>query len=170
MSNTEILKYNMVKVITEKLLTPNNRVTTLEVKNELINTYPEYYWSQSEVSTTLDKMMNEEGDLYILDDNGVFRTYSSKKQTSVVKTPVTPTNNKIGRKKVLEVLEQSKGKFITVNFIKKDNTDRTMNCKYIESDTLGYAKVIETRSKIIKSVNLQTIKSVKSGGTLYLVR
>lgn len=165
----------LVKKVVYQLLTPNNTVTTLEVKQECISQFPEYYWKQEFIKNVVDELLTE-GDLFVSDDNGTFRTYSSNKlkpvdKPSKIKSPKIVTNNKakIGRKKVLDILESSKGKFITVSFIKKDDSNRIMNCKYMGHNNLGYAEVIETKSKTIKNVNLQTIYSIKSSGVVYNV-
>ena len=173
MSNVEQLKYYMVKTIAEKLLQPNNTLTTLEVKLGLISTYPEYHWQQEYVSKMMRKL-EEEGDFYVSNDNGTYRTYSAKsldnpKQTDNT-TMATTGVVKIGRTKVLETLQSSKGRFLTVDFVKKDNSERVMNCKYSGHDDLGYATVTETKSKTTKKVNLQTVKSIKFGGITYIVK
>lgn len=174
------VKTKLIKEAAYNLLKINNTVTTLEVKNECINIHPEFYWKQEDISNALNDLLDE-NDLYISNDNGTYRTYSAKSLTKfpsmqlviskpVKSTPKTITTQKIGRRKVLETLESAKGKFITVSFIKKDKTDRTMNCKYMGKNDLGYAEVIETKSKTHKQVNLQTIYSIKSDGVIYTVK
>lgn len=70
--------------------------------------------------------------------------------------------NKIGKEKAVELINNSKGRFITVTFKKKDNTIRSMNCIRItkNKDSLGYIAVYDVQKKKYRKVNSQTITSL----------
>ena len=75
----------------------------------------------------------------------------------------------------------TKGKIFTVVFIKKDGTERNMNCrlgvkKYLRGGTLrfdakemGYIPVYDIQAKGYRMVNSNTIKEIKIGGKTYTV-
>ena len=84
----------------------------------------------------------------------------------------------ISRIKAASVMEEAGGKFFTVVFIKKDATERTMNCQYLKNQgypKLGYIKVKEM-SKIrkgesaIRNINMQTLISITMGKTTYIIK
>ena len=116
---------------------------------------------------------------------------SVAKPKTVKQAPVAPTVNPkapkskaitkgtaITRTKALEKMKNNKGHFFTVEFIKEDGSLRKLNGQYIKDQTqspLGYVLVKEA-SKLkagvnpIRNVNLQTLKSLKIGGTLHPVK
>jgi hypothetical protein len=135
---------------------------------------------------------------FIFVNNGTYRIYSTpamewlkavskprqttaplKKQVvlpSLSKGRQTP---KITRAKALEMMKNNKGRFFTVTFMKKDNTERTLNGIYVKDQTpspLGYiimkeAKLMKSGAKEqIRNINLQTLISIKIKGSTYQVK
>lgn len=84
----------------------------------------------------------------------------------------------ISRKKALSLMMESKGRFFTVCFTKKDGKDRVMNCQYIKDDSslhLGYLRVKDIAigkktTSNYRSINLQTLKSITINGKSYRVK
>lgn len=78
--------------------------------------------------------------------------------------------NKIGKEKAVELINNSKGRFITVTFITKNNKTRTMNCVKSKKtkDKLGYLTVKEVGGGY-KNVNSQTISELKLDKTSYKI-
>lgn len=72
------LRESAIKTVIDDLIKINNKITTLEIKIECISRYPEFYWKQQDVKSFVDDLVNS-GDLYVSDDNGTYRTYSTKK-------------------------------------------------------------------------------------------
>ena len=70
------LRDSATKTVINDLLKINNKITTLEIKMECIDRYPEFYWKQQDVKALVDSLV-ESRELYVSNDNGVYRTYSS---------------------------------------------------------------------------------------------
>lgn len=98
-----------------------------------------------------------------------------------INIPVTPakkTSSYISHARALELMENNKGHFFTAVFIKKDQTERVMNCKLMANqvpDRLGYIKVKEASllrqgKEAIRNVNLQTLKTLSIGQKEYRIR
>lgn len=163
-----VLEQSQMALVVVELLEANNTATTLEVKNELRDRFPEQRWIQKDVSNFMAELA-EAGDLTFV-DNGTFRTYSLKVKrnkkgklvttptkkamkpaavpTSRAKKPATPAvkATRISRKKALELMLGNKGHFFTAEFVKKDGVPRVINCQCLkdQSDSkLGYVKVRE---------------------------
>jgi hypothetical protein len=83
MSTQKTMK-TAVRNTADNLLTANNTVTTLEIKNQLRKTQPNFYWSQATVSALMDELQKE--GVYTYTDNGTFRVYSA-----LTKVPVKIT-------------------------------------------------------------------------------
>lgn len=73
---------------------------------------------------------------------------------------------KISRTKVVELIQSNKGKFFTVKFTKKDNTNRTINCIIKNNGTtkLGYLNVWSIQDKGYRNIDIRTIKTVSIQG------
>ena len=190
MKNT---KREKVLKVAKELCKANNTVTTLEIKNELRKRYSYNKWDQTEVSTTMNDFYNE--GKFTFSDNGTYRVYSlvvSKAKTSAkvkptktntmkattTSTRTRSTGTRISRSKALDMIKNSNGKFFTVTFIKKDGTRRVMNGQHTSDmgvSSLGYINVKDMtavrrkESATIKSVNLQTIETIRLGKTTYKV-
>ena len=167
---------------------------SLVVTNALFKKHPEYKWTQKFVSDCMAALADD-GALSFT-DNGTFRTYTFKITTKVrsTKTPKakdtsnTPSPAKrssksktISKSKALDLMSGNKGRFFTAEFKDKKGEIRVMNCQYLKNQgtsKLGYVKVREavlmrTQSdpkKTIRQINLQTVISLKIGGTLYKIK
>ena len=99
-------------------------------------------------------------------------TSTLTKRTSPTRTTPLTKVAKTTRTKVVAMITNSKGKFFTVTFTKKDNTRRTINANYKtgNTDTLGYLNVWSTKDKEYRKINPQTLISLTIDGTTYSVR
>lgn len=91
-------------------------------------------------------------------------------KTTPRKTPLRKT--RISKTKALEAMAASGGRFFGATFTTKDGKERTINCKFVTSTPLGYIKVAEQNVEEpgrIRSINLQTLKSLRIGGKLCTV-
>lgn len=195
--NTKQLKEQAIKDTINKICHPNNTFTTLELKNQLIADYPDFRWTQDELTSTNSQSVVAEmllkTELIVTDDNGTYKTYSLpnyKKPTmtttqtvatlnTATKTKTRKPDNRISRTKAYDMMKNNKGRFFTAVFIKKDGTERTINCQFLKDQTelnMGYIKVRET-SKLkmnpkdsTRQINLQTLKRIKIGGVEYKIR
>lgn len=100
---------------------------------------------------------------------------------SIASAPITLPTAKakyISHTKALELMENNKGHFFTAVFVKKNQTERVMNCKLMANqlpDRLGYIKVKEASllrqgKESIRNVNLQTLKALRIGKVDYRIR
>jgi len=90
------------------------------------------------------------------------------------------TNKTISRSRAVELMKTSQGRFFTVSFMKKDNTERTINgrTKVTKNSkggknpatNLGYVSVYSTKEKGYRNVNSQTITNLKINGETYKVK
>lgn len=102
---------------------------------------------------------------------------NSHKPAIIAKARQTPKANKlqktrISKTKALEAMAKSGGRFFGATFTKKDGTERTITCKFVDSTPLGYIKVSEhniEKPGQIRNINLQTLKSLRIGGKLCTV-
>jgi hypothetical protein len=95
-------------------------------------------------------------------------------------TPSEPSG-KIDKETAKELIFDTKGKFFTVTFIKKDGSERVMNArlgvkKYLKGGTLrydptlfNYITVFDMGIKDYRTVNANTIKNLKIGKNEYTV-
>jgi hypothetical protein len=95
-------------------------------------------------------------------------------------TPSEPSGE-IDKETAKELIFDTKGKFFTVTFIKKDGSERVMNArlgvkKYLKGGTLAYdpaefnyITVYDMGSKGYRMVNANTIKNLKIGKNEYIV-
>ena len=72
---TNLDKANLVFNMAIRLLKPQNKITTLEIKMQLIKDYPIIEWKQQFVHEAMDAFYRQ-GLFIIADDNGTYRTYS----------------------------------------------------------------------------------------------
>lgn len=186
---TTTMDSKLVRQTAEALLKANNTVTTLEIKVELRKKYPHQAWYQSDISDVMNDFYSE--GVFDYFDNGTYRVYSfptsnsnnvtttatipSVNVTTTTKTPVTKTpvsSKKIGRTKVLDLIQGTNGRFFGVTFTKKDGTLRSMRCKVakdVKPNVLGYVLVQAVGEDGSKFVNLQTISEVRTNRTIYTV-
>ncbi len=69
---------------------------------------------------------------------------------------------KISRTKAVKAIQSNGGKFMTITFIKKNNTERTINCimKNGAVSDLGYLNVYSIPDKGYRNIDPRTIKQV----------
>ena len=72
---SQTAKEEMVFQTAKKLLEPQNRITTLEIKKQLIKDFSAIKWEQQFVHDTM-QFLYEQGVFIIVDDNGTYRTYA----------------------------------------------------------------------------------------------
>lgn len=92
------------------------------------------------------------------------------KKTKAVKPVGTTTN--LSRTAIVDLMKESKGRFYTVTFIKKDKTVRTINGQTKKSnfmDNLGYINFRESNGNQ-RRVNPQTITEISISGNVYKVK
>ena len=80
--------------------------------------------------------------------------------------------NRISRTKAVELINNSKGKFFTVTFKKKNGDLRMINGNFKKGNftPLGYLSVYSAADKGYRQVNPKTITSLSVGGTEYKVK
>lgn len=197
--NVDSTRKGLVLVVAQELLKPSNKVTNLEIKNELRKKHSGYYWDQAFVSSTMDEYSTSGVFKYM--DNGTFRTYFDPKRkmptSKVVKAPAKvvamkptktvkkvqskdkwTTTSSISRKKAIDYMQNNKGHFFSAMFTKKDGSDRVINCRYLSGQdlNLGYVKVKETclvranDANPIRQINMQTLKKLAIGGNVYKIK
>lgn len=76
------------------------------------------------------------------------------------------------------IVAASNGRFVSVTFIKKDGTERTMLCrlgvtKYLKGGTSKldadkYLTVFDVKKEEYRAINKETIVSVKLAGNIYI--
>ena len=101
------------------------------------------------------------------------------KATTVVKAPVkAKAQSFVSKTTVFNKLKESNGRFISVTWTKNDGKDRTVVGQYVNDqkpNVFGYVLVKDmAKAKAGKNamvqVNPQTLKSVKTEGTLFVAR
>jgi Asp-tRNA(Asn)/Glu-tRNA(Gln) amidotransferase C subunit len=169
-----------------QLCVANNTATTLEIKNKLRKDFPNKSCTQQFVSDTMRTYANN--GLFTFTDNGSYRTYSRIWSGTTSNKSITLTNNKtvkpmtskrISRSSALNMIENSKGQFFTVEFTKQDGTLRKLNGQYVKDQkksNLGYVLVKESgklkkgEKNPIRNVNIQTLKSLSIHSETYKIR
>lgn len=82
-------------------------------------------------------------------------------------------NKKTNKTTAVQLIQNSKGKFFTVTFVKKNGTTRTINGNYKQPknpNPLGYLNVYSMSDKGYRNINPTTIKSVSINNTTYTVK
>jgi hypothetical protein len=100
--------------------------------------------------------------------------------TNIPKPSDSPTT--IDKNEAKRLIKSSKGKFITITFIKKDGTTRIMNCRlgvkaYLKGGTLPFnpesknmIPVYDITKRDYRLVNFDTITHLKIGANKYDVQ
>lgn len=78
----------------------------------------------------------------------------------------------IGKKKALELIKGSKGRFFSVTFKKKEGEIRTLNVRYLKQqpNELGYVLLLDMKDKTPKNVNLQTLSQLKINNQILKIK
>jgi hypothetical protein len=104
-----------------------------------------------------------------------------EEETPPADTPETP-QGPISKAEAKQMIRDTKGKFFTVTFIKKDGTTRVMNARlgvkaYLKGGELPYdpeekglIPVYDVKTKDYRMVNINTITKLKIGNNEYEVR
>jgi hypothetical protein len=81
-------------------------------------------------------------------------------------------NNKLNKTEAVELITNTKGKFFTVTFTKKDGVERTINgnVKSNSVSKLGYINIYSLKDKNYRNVNSQTISRLSINGVNYKVK
>jgi hypothetical protein len=125
--------------------------------------------------------LDKDDDFEGLDENENNDTEESNEPTP---TPSTPPGE-ISTEEAKRLIKDTKGKFFTVTFTKKDGTERVMNArldvkKYLKGGILGYnpeekgvIPVFDRNApdpkKPYRMINVDTISKLKIGGNTYTV-
>jgi len=184
-------KKNKAKVLAmaNRLVKPNGTVTTLEIKNELRQKFPDQKWFQAEISNVMNEFNIDEKCTYT--DNGTYRTYSMIKNTIAKNnSKVTKKKHKIfsisgekdviniGKAAALKIMESTKGKFFTAVFKTKKNVLRVINGQRTEIQPykeLGYVLVREGKAarknpkKALRNINIQTLQELRFNQKIYKI-
>lgn len=165
-------------VVIHELLKPNNMATTLEVKNELRRIDPNSDWRQNHVSGLMNELYDN-GKLSFT-DNGRYRTYSLAGSPAgqpltkkfLLKERKAPVVSNVSKTKALEIIKGTNNHFFGVTFTNKDLETKKLVCRVpgdIDTDHLGYLKVLDAKEGGIKTVNMQTLSEVRVNGNIYRV-
>lgn len=173
-------KQDKIKEVASTLLAMGP-TTTLDIKNVLRNRVDTgmEIWTQQEVSDAMIEFeANQDIPGLAYTDNGQFRTYDIVQQitqssTTSTTTPTSTPIRLLSRTKVVkEIIDNNRGSWLTVTFIKKDKTERSLNGrpnKTAPMSPLGYINFITNKGDI-KQVNPRTILSVKMHGEILKVK
>jgi hypothetical protein len=122
-------------------------------------------------------------DTFFLDKNDDFEALNEDEENEteeLAPTPSTPPGN-ISLEDAKNLIKDTKGKFFTVTFIKKDGTERVMNARlgvkvYLKGGTLAYdaeskglLPVYDMKAKDYRMINLNTITNIKIGNNTYSI-
>ena len=153
-----------VKKAAKKLVEKNSNVTTKEIKKYLRKKNPTLYIVQATISILMDELLQEKAIKNLtFSDNGVYRTYyieNNKKARPVVS---------LSRTKIIELIEDAKGQFITLYYEKKDKTPGKTNGQFVKNDSFGYIN-LRTPKGEIKRANSRTLQQATIKGTKYTVK
>lgn len=96
--------------------------------------------------------------------------------TAKVTPAVKPLANKpikIGKNKAVELLNNVNGRIFSCTFTKKDNTVGRVTGQKVKSSkpttSMGYMKVYDMVKHGTRTINLQTLITLKVGGKVYQV-
>jgi len=78
----------------------------------------------------------------------------------------------IGKKKALELIKGSKGRFFSVTFKNKEGEVRTLNVRYLKQqpNELGYVLLLDMKEKTPKNVNMQTLSQLKINNSTFKIK
>ena len=78
----------------------------------------------------------------------------------------------IGKKKALELIKGSKGRFFSVTFKNKEGEVRTLNVRYLKQqpNELCYVLLLDMKEKTPKNVNMQTLSQLKINNSTFKIK
>ena len=193
-------RFKLIEDTARMLIAATGQTTTLEVKKALRQSQPDESWKQKDISSAMELIEIENSDL-TYHDNGTFRTYTthanlsaqvqststpapqtqtkkSKKAKKLSKAPVTSTapDKRVSRSMISNLISNSKGRFFTLEFTKKNGDTRVMNGQVRKSNLmngLGYFNVTERLGKgqsQQRQVDPRTITRLTLSGVTYGVK
>jgi hypothetical protein len=136
------------------------------------------------IKETIRKTLKEQEDLTPIDPGPGQEPASiptSDEAPSEAETPETPSGV-ITKDEAKRLIKDTKGKFFTVTFTKKDGTERVMNARlgvkvYLKGgelpynpDEKGLIPVYDVKTGGYRMVNVNTIKKLKIGNNEYNVQ
>lgn len=139
-----MLKPEEVQIVAQVvlgMLNANKTTTTLEVKNFLRGAFPNSKWVQSDISDVMGAMAN-----LVYRDNGNYREYYINEQTTTTSEVIKVKDTLISRSQMIGIIRNTKGKFFTATFTKKNGEVRVLNGQVKASafmDDHGYISVRE---------------------------
>lgn len=95
------------------------------------------------------------------------------KEWNILKTdlePISTSIQKIARRDVLKIIQNSKGMFLTVIFDKLNNENRMMNCRFRKINDNLNIEVEEVKSKEIKQIIPKSLKELRFNKTIYQIK
>lgn len=87
----------------------------------------------------------------------------------------------LNRLKLSGLLEKQQGKFVSIDFVKLDNTDRTLTGRMgvfkhsqggenkVATPDRPYLTVYDVQAKGYRTVNLSTVHAIRAGNSVYRV-
>lgn len=191
-------KSKTIKKVADGLIKSYGHTTTLQVKKFLRQWYPNTTWNQDEVSDALIEYEISNQSLKY-HDNGTFRIYYdvSNPPAQLVTTPVpahqtqaahpvTPKQavkstvahhnyptQKASRTNIVQMMEDSKGRFFTIEYKKQDGSHRVFNGQVKKATfrtALGNIMINEVvgRSRQQRQIDPKRIKSLTINNTRYV--
>lgn len=175
MDNLDKFKRKAILKMAKKILKKRDHltgfVTTLDIKEKLREKHPNIFWIQSEISLEMDRIYQER----LIDrlnymDNGTFREYHiyQPSKNHFDKSSI----HELSLTELSEKLRSTNGEMVSVVFIKKDNTVRTILGTVDKNDyldTLGYIKFDEFGVGP-KRVNPRSLQTIYFKGDLYKIK
>lgn len=169
----------MIALETAKVMLSKGDLTTLDLKNVLRTNFPHIQWNQQEISDYMQEIYSNDKIIFLdFKDNGSYRTYFINKPVSV-KTikkstvqQVVSAAKKISKSAAVKLIEDSKGRFFTVTFLKKDKSERTLNGVVKKANFMnpqGYINVTE-RNGDKRQINPRTITKLSINGENYVTK
>lgn len=180
---------NAVLITALELLQVSNKITPEQVIEKLRKDEKEYRWTLAavrehmETLTSKGLIVNVRGNYcspstVFGKSSATVKTATSKAVKTVSKTakPVSGKITKISKTTALDLIKNTKGRFFTAVFTKKDGSLRTINCQYRKgqpTSEFGYVQVSESGllkkspTTAIRQINMQTLRGLTIAGNKY---
>lgn len=180
---------NAVLITALELLRASNKITPEQVIEKLRKDEKEYRWTLTVVKEHMETFVSKG---FIVNVKGSYispnttfgkssasvKTATSKavKTISKVAKPASGKITKISKTTALDLIKNTKGRFFTAVFTKKDGTLRTINCQYRKgqpTSEFGYVQVSESGllkkspTTAIRQINMQTLRGLTIAGNKY---
>lgn len=161
----EELRFEILQETVDNILSSHDNTTTLDVKMELRKRFSDLTWNQRWVSNMMQALtlVNSKLDWK---DNGSYKLYHMQKPKMAEKS-ASNKKVRISKTKAVEKIENSKGRFGSFTWVKKDNSERTLVGRYHSTNKLGYLRMVEISTGKIRNLNPRTLKSMRLDGQMY---